>query len=499
MSSDLISNPISPSHSELEAKPKPDTEPASALESNFENPVSSTTTASTPEFITPSTSSSTAEVAVEASRKRSKWEDQAAREDELAIKIRKKNKLAAQERRRRERSAEERERESRLAAPSTSNTSSQYALSSVPPATTKPSTPRSREVPTISTRSAYVPSRSSHPSIQSCRSVYEYERLNHIEEGSYGVVFRAREKTTGEIVAIKKLKLDEEKNGFPITSLREVMALMVCRHENVVGVREIVVGDTLTQIFIVMDFIEHDLKSLLSIMPAPFVQSEVKTLLHQLLSATAHCHTNWILHRDLKTSNLLMNNRGMIKVADFGLARKFGEPLGDMTQLVVTLWYRSPELLLGKTDYSTAVDMWSIGCIFAELMLKTPLFQGKGEIEQIGQILKLLGYPNEDTWPGWSTLPLAKTINFSGPSSSSLPSKFRHLTETGLDLLSQLLYYDPERRISAEEAMRHPYFLEAPLPKHPSLFSSFPSQAAGERRQKPFESPSAPNHRHERD
>lgn len=159
-----------------------------------------------------------------------------------------------------------------------------------------------------------------------------------------------------------------------------------------------------------MDFIEHDLKSLLSLMPTPFLQSEVKTLLHQLISATAHCHANWILHRDLKTSNLLMNNRGMIKVADFGLARKFGDPLGDMTQLVVTLWYRSvecssdlktwwrviesasassirsPELLLGATEYSTAVDMWSIGCIFAELMLKEPLFQGKGEIDQINQV-----------------------------------------------------------------------------------------------------------------
>ncbi|KAG8740331.1 hypothetical protein FRC10_004474 [Ceratobasidium sp. 414] len=149
-----------------------------------------------------------------------------------------------------------------------------------------------------------------------------------------------RDKETGEIVALKKLKLDEEKNGFPITSLREVMALMVCKHEHVVGVREIVVGDTLTQVFIVMDFIEHDLKQLLTQMPAPFLQSEVKTLLRQLISAVAHCHANWVLHRDLKTSNLLMNNRGQIKVADFGLARTFGDPLGDMTQLVVTLWYR---------------------------------------------------------------------------------------------------------------------------------------------------------------
>lgn len=172
-------------------------------------------------------------------------------------------------------------------------------------------------------------------------------------------------------------------------------------------------------------FIEHDLKSLLATMRTPFLASEIKTLLQQLLSAIALCHDNWILHRDLKTSNLLMNNRGQIKVADFGLARTYGEPLGDMTQLVVTLWYRcasrlsipqmtsslsadvfrcnvpfllihtllsgfrgpsAPELLLGATEYSTAVDMWSIGCIFGELLLKEPLLPGKGEIDQINKV-----------------------------------------------------------------------------------------------------------------
>lgn len=154
-------------------------------------------------------------------------------------------------------------------------------------------------------------------------------------------MFRARCKSTGDIVALKKLKMDKEKNGFPITSLREIQTLMTVPHENIVRVREVVVGDTLTQVFIVMDFVEHDLKTLLANMPTPFLASEIKTLMLQLLSAMAACHDNWIIHRDLKTSNLLMNNRGQIKVADFGLARTYGEPLGDMTQLVVTLWYRS--------------------------------------------------------------------------------------------------------------------------------------------------------------
>ncbi|KAF8922411.1 Pkinase-domain-containing protein [Mucidula mucida] len=366
-------------------------------------------------------------------------------------------------------------------------------VASPSPATTTTAAPM---VPTNNAqpRSLHVPVRTRHPAITPSRSVYCYERLNQIEEGSYGVVFRARDKETGDIVALKKLKLDEEKNGFPITALREVNALMTCRHENVVRVREVVVGDTLTQVFVVMDFIEHDLKSLLTMMPAPFLQSEIKTLMLQLLSAVNHCHANWILHRDLKTSNLLMNNRGTIKVADFGLARRYGDPVGvgGLTQLVVTLWYRAPEILLGAKTYSTAVDLWSVGCIFAELLLKEPLFQAKAELELISMIFKLLGPPTHNSWPEYFSLPIAKTISLPSPQPHLFRTKFPYLSSNGLDLLMSFLTYDPELRITAAEALEHPYFKESPLPKHKDLFGSFPSAAAGERKQKLFESPSAP-------
>ncbi|GAA6063066.1 hypothetical protein JCM10212_003124 [Sporobolomyces blumeae] len=334
--------------------------------------------------------------------------------------------------------------------------------------------------------------RDAHPLIESCRSVYSYERLNEIEEGSYGIVFRARCKTTGDIVALKKLKMDKEKNGFPITSLREIQTLMTANHENIVRVREVVVGDTLTQVFIVMDFIEHDLKTLLSNMPTPFLASEIKTLMLQLIGAMATCHDNWIIHRDLKTSNLLMNNRGQIKVADFGLARTYGDPLGDMTQLVVTLWYRAPELLFGATEYTTAVDMWSIGCIFGELILREPLLPGRGEIDQVSRIFKLLGRPTDEMWPGFRSLPNAKSFNLeAAPPFSTLSRTFRYITTAGLDLMSRLLTYDPEKRITAEEALQHPYFTESPLPKDPSLFNSFPS-VAGLEKKTTIASPSAP-------
>ena len=166
-----------------------------------------------------------------------------------------------------------------------------------------------------------------------------------------------------------------------------------------------VLANNVDRVYIVMDFIEHDLKTLMTDMRTPFLQSEVKTLMLQLLSAVALLHDNWIIHRDLKTSNLLLNNRGEIKVADFGLARKYGSPLGHMTQLVVTLWYRyvidhcyrmfliitlfrAPELLLGTKQYTTAVDMWSIGCIFAELINNEPLVSGRSEIDQIDKVKK---------------------------------------------------------------------------------------------------------------
>lgn len=176
--------------------------------------------------------------------------------------------------------------------------------------------------------------------LQGCRSVDEFERLNKIDEGTYGVVYRAKDKKTGEIVALKKVKMEKEREGFPLTSLREINILLSFHHPSIVDVKEVVVGSNLDSIFMVMEYMEHDLKGLMEAMKQPFSQSEVKCLMLQLLEGTKYLHDNWVLHRDLKTSNLLLNNRGELKICDFGLARQYGSPLKPYTHLVVTLWYR---------------------------------------------------------------------------------------------------------------------------------------------------------------
>ncbi|EIT78209.1 protein kinase [Aspergillus oryzae 3.042] len=329
------------------------------------------------------------------------------------------------------------------------------------------------------------------------RHVDNFERLNHLEEGSYGWVSRAKDITTGEIVALKKLKMDNSPDGFPVTGLREIQTLLEARHPNIVLLREIVIGTKMDDVFLVMDFLEHDLKTLLDDMREPFLPSEIKTLLSQVLSGLDFLHSQWIMHRDLKTSNLLMNNRGEIKIADFGMARYYGDPPPKLTQLVVTLWYRSPELLLGAEKYGTEIDMWSIGCIFGELLTKEPLLQGKNEVDQVSKIFALTGPPTPQTWPGFRSLPNAKSLRLpqtSAPSGNPplLPrSKFPFLTNAGLQLLSSLLALNPSSRPTTQECLSHPYFREDPRPKPKEMFPTFPSKAGMEKRRR-RQTPEAP-------
>lgn len=211
---------------------------------------------------------------------------------------------------------------------------------------------------------------------------------------------------------------------------------------------------------------------------------EVKEIIRQVLSAVEHLHRHWIIHRDLKTSNLLLSNRGIVQVADFGLARRLGPKVEQLTSVVVTLWYRAPELLLGAKTYSTAIDLWSVGCILVELLLGRPLLPGKTEIDQIDQIFRIFGYPNEMIWPGCSnltgltTFPSAKYASIPPPSVTLRTIFLKRgveLSDAGYDLILKCFTYNPEKRITAAAALKHEFFMETPMPKDPSHFPSWPS------------------------
>ncbi|KAF9574952.1 Cyclin-dependent kinase 10 [Mortierella alpina] len=305
------------------------------------------------------------------------------------------------------------------------------------------------------------------------RVVDDFEKLNKVGEGTYGVVYRAKDKRTGEIVALKRIRMERENDGLPISSLREIKLLKTLRHDNIVLVKEVAVGSDLDQIFLVMEYCEQDMAALMDNVKTPYTSAEVKCLMYQLLKGIEYCHDHYVIHRDLKLSNLLLNAQGILKIADFGLARSFGLPSRPMTPKVVTLWYRAPELLFGDSNYTTAVDMWSAGCIFGELLKHGPLLPGKAEKQQVDMIIDLLGTPHEKIWQGFNKLPMA-SIKLPEQRFNNLKNKFPNITDAARSLLSGLLTYDPKKRLSVKQALAHPYFIEAPPAKHPSLLPTHP-------------------------
>lgn len=213
---------------------------------------------------------------------------------------------------------------------------------------------------------------------------------------------------------------------------------------------------------LVFEYLDQDLKKYLDVCEGGLDVMVVKSFLYQLLTGVAYCHHHRVLHRDLKPQNLLINREGDLKLADFGLARAFGIPVRSYTHEVVTLWYRAPDVLLGSRKYSTPVDIWSIGCIFAEMVNGTPLFKGTSEETQLDTIFRHLGTPNETTYPGISELPDWRNNFPVYPT----PANFKHLVpkldNQGEDLLRRMLTYNPAGRITAPDARSHPFFDSLP-------------------------------------
>ncbi|NWI68420.1 CDK10 kinase, partial [Todus mexicanus] len=327
----------------------------------------------------------------------------------------------------------------------------------------------------------------------SARSLLAHDKTNVCLLPCAAIPDRARDTLTDETVALKKVRMDNEKDGMPISSLREITLLLQLRHPNVVELKEVVVGNHLESIFLVMGYCEQDLASLLENMQTPFSEAQVKCIILQVLKGLQYLHENYIIHRDLKVSNLLMTDKGCVKIADFGLARTYGMPPKPMTPKVVTLWYRAPELLLGMTTQTTSIDMWAVGCILAELLAHKPLLPGTSEIHQIDLIVQLLGTPNENIWPvrgapcppparslpapcspltlrlpqGFSKLPLASQYTLRKQPYNNLKHKFPWLSEAGLRLLNFLFMYDPKKRATAKDSLESSYFKEKPLREYP--------------------------------
>ncbi|SNX86523.1 related to CTK1 - carboxy-terminal domain (CTD) kinase, alpha subunit [Melanopsichium pennsylvanicum] len=305
-----------------------------------------------------------------------------------------------------------------------------------------------------------------------------YESIHQVGEGTYGQVFKARSERTGALVALKKIRMDAEKDGFPVTAMREIKLLQALRHENVVRLHEMMV--TRGSIYMVFEYMEHDLNGILAHPQVKFSEAHLKSLASQLLSGLDYLHRKAVLHRDLKGSNLLLNNQGRLKIADFGLARYYAKRRqGDYTNRVVTLWYRPLELLFGATQYGSEVDMWGAGCIFVELFVKKPVFQSETEIGQVEVITDILGPVTKEDWPDVERLSWWETLNPAAiPKSASLAkgerkdyvkSAFsRFMPDSALQVAAGLLKYDPKKRWSANEALGSKYFVDEPRAEFPA-------------------------------
>ncbi|XP_024932253.2 cyclin-dependent kinase C-1 isoform X1 [Ziziphus jujuba] len=326
------------------------------------------------------------------------------------------------------------------------------------------------------------------------RSVDCFEKLEQIGEGTYGQVFMARETKSGEIVALKKIRMDNEKEGFPITAIREIKILKKLEHENIIKLKEIVTctGDAKDEqrnqdgnkfmggVYMVFEYMDHDLTGLADRPGLRFTVPQIKCYMKQLLTGLHYCHVNQVLHRDIKGSNLLIDNEGQLKLADFGLARSFSNDHGgNLTNRVITLWYRPPELLLGATRYGPAVDMWSVGCIFGELLYGKPILPGKNEPEQLNKIFELCGSPDENNWPDVSKTPWYNNFKPTRPMKRRIREMFRNLPcsfdRHALDLLDHLLTLDPNQRWTAKQALDADYFWNDPLPCDPKSLPKYES------------------------
>lgn len=308
-----------------------------------------------------------------------------------------------------------------------------------------------------------------------CDDVDKYERLNKIGQGTFGEVFKARHRKNKNFVALKKVLMENEKEGFPITALREIKILQLLKHNNVVSLIEICRLKQSQQqratFYLVFDFCDHDLAGLISNVNVKFTLADIKAVMKQLLEGLFFIHENKILHRDMKAANILLTKEGVLKLADFGLARAISirpDKQNRYTNRVVTLWYRPPELLLGERNYGPPVDLWGAGCIMAEMWTRSPIMQGSTEQHQLQLISQLCGTIGTEVWPGVENLELFRQMTLPQGLKRRVKDRLKHYVKDpyALDLLDKLLTLDPTKRIDSDTALNHDFFWSDPLPSN---------------------------------
>ncbi|KAH1046473.1 hypothetical protein J1N35_037257 [Gossypium stocksii] len=306
------------------------------------------------------------------------------------------------------------------------------------------------------------------------RRADSFEKIDKIGQGTYSNVYKARDTLTGKIVALKKVRFDNLEPESVKFMAREIKILRRLDHPNVVKLEGLVTSRMSCSLYLVFEYMEHDLAGLATSPAIKFTESQVKCYMHQLLSGLEHCHNRHVLHRDIKGSNLLIDNGGVLKIADFGLASSFDpNHKQPMTSRVVTLWYRPPELLLGATDYGVSVDLWSAGCILAELLAGRPIMPGRTEVEQLHKIFKLCGSPSDEYWKKLK-LPHATIFKPQISYKRCIAETFKDFPPSSLPLIDTLLAIDPVERLTATAALNSEFFTTKPYACDPSSLPKYP-------------------------
>ncbi|XP_034940280.1 cyclin-dependent kinase 4 [Chelonus insularis] len=304
-----------------------------------------------------------------------------------------------------------------------------------------------------------------------------YQELTLIGDGAYGTVYKAKDSSSGQVVALKKVRVPLTEDGLPTSTLREIAGLKQLErfeHPNIVRLLDVCQGNYLQvpsdeqndrisrglTLWLVFEHVDQDLASFISACPPGALSSQsVRQMSKEILQGVDFLHSHRIIHRDLKPQNLLVTKDGNIKIADFGLAKTYDFEM-RLTSVVVTLWYRAPEVLLG-CSYATPVDIWSVGCIIAELNRLRPLFPGTSEGDELDRIFQIIGTPNQDEWPkdvslSWTAFPYRRPT----PLKNVIPD----INDDGLDLIGKMLTFNPHIRLTAAQALQHRYFINSGSP-----------------------------------